>query len=117
MGTRLSYAIRIPPELASIRIPSMMLLTLVENSIKHGLAPLSEGGSIELSARLSGETLELAVLDTGRGLQTRAGTGTGLANIRSRLVLLYGSDAHLSLGQVQPHGLAATISLPRSTIA
>jgi LytS/YehU family sensor histidine kinase len=50
-------------------------------------------------------------------LQTRAGTGTGLANIRSRLVLLYGSSAHLSLANVQPHGLAATISMPWSTSA
>lgn len=114
MGTRLRYAIQIPPELGTALIPTMMLLTLVENSIKHGIAPLSEGGSIVLSARLSGDTLVISVADTGRGLKATAGTGTGLANIRSRLVLLYGSAAHLSLAKVEPQGLAATISMPWS---
>jgi signal transduction histidine kinase len=112
MGARLSYDICIPTSLEQERVPSMMLLTLVENAIKHGLNPLTQGGRIEVSARRTGSTLELSVADSGRGMVAQAGTGTGLANIRARLKLLYGGAAHLALAHQMPHGVAVTIALP-----
>jgi hypothetical protein len=117
MGPRLAYEIAFPPELLSAEVPSMMLLTLVENAIKHGLAPLPEGGAVRISARSEGATLEVRVADSGRGLSAGAGHGTGLSNIRARLAGLYGDAAGLSLGLNRPRGVVATLSLPAPVAA
>ena len=74
----------------------MMLVTLVENAIKHGLNPLPEG--VRSNRRASGRRLlRLEVVDTGRGFQDASGGGIGLANIRARLAALYGGRARLTL--------------------
>lgn len=112
MGDRLRYRIEIPEELLEIRVPSMMLLTLVENAIKHGLRELAQGGSIKVSARQGPSGLELSVSDTGLGLTHSVAGGTGLANIRARLALTYGGRARLSLAPGMPRGLIATIRIP-----
>ena len=91
----------------------MMLATLVENAIKHGIAPLAEGGAIRISAQKTDGALQLTVADTGRGLAGAAsGTGVGLANIRARLAALYGERAGLRLQSNSPRGVAAIITLP-----
>ena len=91
MGARLETEIEAPPALLDARVPPMMLATLVENAIKHGIAPLAEGGTIRISAQKADGALRLTVADTGRGLAGAAsGTGVGLANIRARLAALYG---------------------------
>jgi len=90
----------------------MMLLTLVENAIKHGLNPVIEGGFIRVSASREGTSLLLMVADSGRGLRSRHGHGVGLSNLRQRLVLLYGGAAFLSLPQGNARGMVATISIP-----
>ena len=90
----------------------MMLLTLVENALKHGIGPLPEGGSLEVSAELAGESLILTVADTGRGLTGDMGAGTGLANIRARLSAAYGSIASLSIDGNSPRGIVARLTLP-----
>ena len=113
MGRRLAYRIDIPQALQRLEVPPMMLLTLVENAIKHGLAPLREGGQVEVNARLAGPRLELAVADTGRGFgDDTSGGGTGLANIRARLTAMFGGAADLSLVPREPRGLLATIRMP-----
>jgi hypothetical protein len=113
MGRRLDYGVDVPPALEGLRIPPMMLLTLVENAIKHGLAPQREGGRIDVAAAVDGGTLRLEVADTGRGFGgATSGGGTGLANIRARLSALFESAAHLTLAPRQPRGLTATITLP-----
>jgi len=112
MGTRLEVAIDVPVPLLEVRIPPMMLATLVENAIKHGIAPLASGGSIEVKAASSAGTLALTVCDTGRGFVAESGTGVGLANIRARLAALYGSRAALKLEANAPRGVVATITLP-----
>jgi signal transduction histidine kinase len=114
MGTRLSYALTLPPELADLRVPTMMLLTLVENALKHGVSPVVEGGFIHVSAKRSDSALILKVADSGRGIHASHahGTGTGLANLRLRLMLQYGSAAVLSLVHAEPRGVVASISLP-----
>jgi LytS/YehU family sensor histidine kinase len=112
MGARLEVSIDVPPPLLQVRIPSMMLATLVENAIKHGIAPLAEGGSIAVKAARDAELLALSVSDTGRGFAAASGTGVGLANIRARLAALYGSRASFRLEANSPRGVVATITLP-----
>lgn len=112
MGARLKYEIAFPPELLDVSVPPMMLLTLVENAIEHGLAPLPEGGSLRLSAQVRDRTLELCVADSGRGMGEGSGHGTGLANIRARLAAAYGTAAGLSLSHNQPRGVSALLRLP-----
>ena len=89
-----------------------MLATLVENAIKHGIAPLADGGAIHVNAVRSAESLSLSVADTGRGFVAESGTGVGLANIRARLAALYGGRAALKLEGNAPRGVVATITLP-----
>ncbi len=71
----------------------MMLLTLVENAIKHGLNPLPEGGFVRVSARVAGGQLRLQVADSGQGFTKTSGGGMGLANTRARLAAMYGPAA------------------------
>lgn len=118
MGRRLAFAIDIAEPLHDIEVPPMMLLTLVENALKHGLNPLPEGGFVRISAHLEGDRIVLDVADTGRGFgEGTSGGGTGLANIRARLAALYGERASLALAANLPRGVNARIRLPRATIA
>ena len=112
MGRRLSYTIDVAPALRDTPLPPMMLLTLAENAIKHGLAPLPEGGFVRISAHHLGDELELRVADSGRGFTQTSGAGTGLANIRARLAALYGATGRLSLAPNSPRGVTATIVVP-----
>jgi len=115
MGRRLQVDIDVPADLRQRVVPPMMLLTLVENALKHGLQPLLEGGSIRIGASSDPATLRVQVADTGRGLGTSLGAGTGLANIRARLRAMYGGAAQLSLRVNQPRGVVAMIELPLAT--
>jgi sensor histidine kinase YesM len=112
MGKRLSYELQIPPQLAAERIPSMILLTLVENAVKHGINPAVEGGTIRVTATREHATLVLRVADSGQGLAATDGFGMGLANIRRRLDMLYGDRAVLSLARASSRGVIATVSIP-----
>jgi signal transduction histidine kinase len=112
MGDRLAFAIDVPPALAAARVPPMVLPTLVENAIKHGLSPLPEGGRIEISAAQQDTDLVIAVTDNGAGFSATGGSGVGLANTRSRLAALYGSGASLSLSVAEPRGVRASVRLP-----
>jgi len=114
MGARLAYAIDVPEEFASAHVPSMMLLTLVENAVKHGINPLAEGGFVRMRAERQGDTLRIEVADNGRGLTVAEGHGMGLANIRSRLAMLYGHRADLGLERGEPRGVVASVVLPFS---
>lgn len=112
MGERLSVWVKVPAEHRGASVPTMMLVTLVENAVKHGLSPLPEGGSVGISSARDGDSLHVSVVDTGRGFIGESGSGVGLANIRARLSALYGDKAVLRLGGVQPRGVQATIVLP-----
>ena len=113
MGTRLQTQIDVPEELKSIPFPTMMLQTLVENSIKHGLEPKSGGGTIWILARATDQNIAVTVADDGRGFNSEtAGTGIGLKNVRERLKLAYGSDASFGIVANFPTGVAATITVP-----
>jgi sensor histidine kinase YesM len=114
MGERLAFEFDVSESLRPLPVPPMMLLTLAENAIKHGLSPLPEGGSIRVAAAMDGERLILEVADTGRGFESSSdtGTGTGLANVRARLAALYGGDATLSLRPNYPHGVVVRFAVP-----
>jgi signal transduction histidine kinase len=112
MGERLTVDVEVPPDLGSRAMPPMMLLTLVENALKHGVGPLPEGGAIRVAASESDGRLTVSVADTGRGIVPGSGGGTGLANIRGRLRAGYGNAASLTLRLNQPRGVVATIELP-----
>jgi sensor histidine kinase YesM len=115
LGRRLEFAVTVPPALGDVPLPPGMLITLVENAIKHGIEPWPPGGRIDVTARDAGGRFEVSVADTGAGLEGTpvAGTGIGLANIRERLALLYGERASLELEENAPRGFRARIVLPR----
>jgi sensor histidine kinase YesM len=102
-------------ELAASPFPPMMLMTLVENAIKHGIDPLQEGGEISIIAsRESNGAIAVTVADTGAGITNMSGTGVGLQNIRERLAALFDRAASLSLDENTPRGVIATIRVPQS---
>lgn len=112
MKERLQVSFDVPPQLEYAPFPPMMLLTLIENAIKHGLEPKIEGGKIEVAARQVGKQLFVDVLDNGVGFDLHAGEGVGLSNIRERLQLLYGADAQLVLEAPLSGGAYASIRVP-----
>ncbi len=118
MEERLSTEIAVPDGLLSAEFPPMMLQTLVENAIKHGLEPKAEGGHLRVAAEIVHGKLQMTVADTGLGFgkAATAGTGVGLANIRERLQLLYGTKATLTVAENQPSGVVVTITVPYKTI-
>jgi signal transduction histidine kinase len=113
IGGRLAFTIEVPGEIAQLRFPPLMLLTLVENAIKHGIAPQTEGGTIVIRARVDDRALRIEVRDTGAGLALTAGSGMGLANVRARLSALFGAGARLVIEPNAPHGVVAAIEIPR----
>ena len=115
MGERLRFSIAVPPDLAGRSMPPMMLISLVENAIRHGIDPQPTGGAIVVSAEALPRSLRVTVADTGRGLSELEGLGIGLSNIRERLATLYGPAARLDLHENQPHGVVATIAWPDTT--
>ena len=112
MGRRLAFAIDVDEPLRAARLPPLMLLTLVENAIKHGLTPQPGGGRVDIRASVEAGHLHVAVGDTGQGFTKSAGGGTGLANIRARLAAQFGPNAKLALALNSPSGVIATITLP-----
>jgi LytS/YehU family sensor histidine kinase len=112
MGHRLEFRIDVPDALGTAPLPPMMLVTLAENAIKHGLAPLPEGGAVEIRASVEGRELRVRVADSGQGFTQSSGGGTGLANIRARLAAVYGAAARLSLALNTPRGVIATLAVP-----
>jgi LytS/YehU family sensor histidine kinase len=112
MEDRLTVSVDVPQELRGLSFPPMMLQSLVENSIKHGLEPKPEGGAIAIAARLQEGRLRVTVADTGLGIVENAPQGIGLSNIRDRLKRLYGDSAALILAPNAPAGAHITIEIP-----
>ena len=122
MGERLRAGTALPPELAAIAVPPLLLQPLVENAIKHGLEPQRGPGELRVDAAIDGTTLVLTVVDSGRGLDAAAaararepvdaGGGFGLAQIRERLQTLHGDAASLTLAPRAEGGTRAEIRLP-----
>jgi len=108
----MSISIEADPAFAEFEFPPLMLATLVENAVKHGITPSTQPSAIFIGVRGQAGALDVSVVDTGVGFQATSGTGIGLANTRARLRTLYGGLATLSLKANQPCGVAATLHLP-----
>jgi two-component system LytT family sensor kinase len=118
---RLRVRIDVPAALRSLRVPPLVLQPVVENAVKHGIAPLMRGGEVTVSARLdasaSGRTLTIVVQDTGVGvspLELHAGraAGVGLTNVERRLACHYGDAACLSIASVPGTGTTVELRMP-----
>lgn len=113
MGARLALQVEVPDALRAMAVPPMMLQTLAENAIKHGLEPKPGGGTVWIMARRDDDHVAITVADDGQGFgPAGTGTGIGLKNVRERLRLLYGERASLSVVANVPAGVAATLTLP-----
>ena len=111
---RLSIDLEIDPAALDARVPNLILQPIVENSIRHGLAPRSAPGHIEVRARQENGRLRLTVSDDGPGIPDggQHRQGMGLANVEARLSQLYGAEHSLELRNRPEGGLAVTISIP-----
>ena len=143
-GERLEAEVRVGREAATARIPTMMVHTLVENAVKHGLAEVRGTARISVEARAGGDRLTIVVIDNGPGFQSSADGrrstvhgrqsvesgqpasapnasdrgGYGLANIRERLRGYFGDRAALTIGRDQARGLTTvSIEMPAATAA
>jgi signal transduction histidine kinase len=115
---RLTYFMDVPESLGSAAFPPLILLTLVENAIKHGIEPKPGSGHIRIDAirehRADGVHIRVSVTDNGAGLSAGLGHGVGLSNIRVQLALKYGDRAALSLTSGLEGGAVACIDIPES---
>jgi hypothetical protein len=112
---RLSVGVHVPDGLLRAQVPSLILQPLVENAIKHGIAKLVQGGSVRIAACSVGDMLRLSVYNDGPSVAIRSEferAGTGLANLRKRLTLMYGGHFELKLENQDPAGVQASVSLP-----
>lgn len=114
---RLRTHFDIDPRVANARLPSLLLQPLVENAIKYAVTPQEEGADITVTARLTGERVQIAVSDTGPGLieskpRPTLSTGVGLANIRERLAQAFGSDHRFETRTKPGEGFSVEIEIP-----
>jgi LytS/YehU family sensor histidine kinase len=115
-GERLKVEMQIAPELLAARIPYLILQPLVENAIRHGIAPCSQAGRVVIRAESEKGMLVLEVRDNGPGLATGSGTpvrqGMGLTNTRTRLEKLYGEHQRFEIKNGSNGGFVVTLAFP-----
>jgi signal transduction histidine kinase len=114
-GDRLSFEVDVPDDTRQARVPQLLLQPLVENAIRHGIAPREGPGVVRVSARRVGDMLHLTVEDDGVGLTTPhagRGHGIGLGATRERLGHLYGVDFQMDVNERTGGGTRVTIKLP-----
>jgi two-component system, LytTR family, sensor kinase len=112
---RLRIEIQVADDAAAVRIPMMLLQTLVENAIKHGIAERLAGGTVRVSATRRGDVLHLRIFNDGPVLLSdwqATHTGVGIGNLRTRLQILHGNDAELHLRSAEPSGAEVVVTLP-----
>jgi two-component sensor histidine kinase len=116
---RLTVNFRIDPDARYALVPNLMLQPLVENAIRHGIAPRAAPGHVTVTATKRGPRLELSVVDDGVGEKPRAEhrDGVGLGNTRARLLSLFGSDHRFEAGNGASGGFAVRIEIPYRTDA
>lgn len=114
MEERLTVEFDVPEGLRTAAFPPMMLQSMVENAIKHGLEAKPEGGTLKVRADVAHNKLRVIVSDTGLGFGAKpsTGTGLGLSNIRERLKLLHGEQGQLLIAANSPSGVICTIEVP-----
>lgn len=112
---RLRTSIDVPPDALEVEVPSLILQPLIENAIRHGVSARTSGGTVSISAHRVNGRLQLAITDSGNDTSstdaTSPGRGIGLANVRERLLRLYGDDQQFSLRN-NGGGMTVTIDIP-----
>lgn len=115
-GDRLRVAWHVDDDVTGALVPPLILQPVVENALRHGLWPLTEGGALTIAARRAGRELELEVIDQGVGLapgfDPDRSTGVGLANVRARLARMFGADAGLEVAAGAACGVRVRLRLP-----
>lgn len=112
LGDRLRSAVEVEPGLEDWQVPPFALQTLVENSVRHSIAPRRAGGALRVNVRRVDGRLELAVWDDGDGFSREAlRAGHGLDNLEGRLAALFGGRGALALGG-EPGGMTVTVAVP-----
>jgi two-component system sensor histidine kinase AlgZ len=113
-GEKLRYTIDVEEGLRSLRLPPFLLQPLVENAVLHGITGRPQGGMVQLSARRRNEQAEFRIEDDGPGPEASAhqGVGTGLADLRTRLELLYGEAYSLRTGASELGGFMVELLVP-----
>jgi two-component system, LytTR family, sensor kinase len=113
---RLRVRMEIDPQALDASVPNMILQPLVENAIRHGIAPLAAGGQVEIAAARENGSLRLRVSDDGRGLPVGGVAtikeGVGLSNTRARLSHLYGAAQRFDVQGAPDKGLTLTLTIP-----
>jgi sensor histidine kinase YesM len=117
MGSRLGYAVNVPDSFRELEFPPLMLISLVENAIKHGIETKPGEGRIQIQAEkivtdTHEEKLKVSVLDNGAGLSAGLGGGLGLANIREQLKARFAGAATLNIVTRPEGGTMASIEVP-----
>jgi two-component system, LytTR family, sensor kinase len=110
LGARLRVEIDVDRSALKVEVPVLSIQPLVENAVKHGVAPHPEGGLVRLCIKTCGDTLSIGVTNTGTyrpESNTNRGTGVGLANVRRRLALCFGKETELG---VRSHNDMTTVS-------
>jgi two-component system, LytTR family, sensor kinase len=115
LGERLQSRLESDPEALQASVPPFVLQFLVENAVRHAVAPRAEGGYVEVTARSDDHALRLTVADDGdgRSAATTTGEGLGLRLVTERLSALYGDRAALRIGESRLGGFEAEVTLPR----
>ena len=115
-GERLRVTVDVPPEALDARVPNLVLQPLVENAIRHGIAPVLEAGRLDIRADVAGDRLRVRIVDDGAGLNggpaRHSGGGVGLRNTRERLSRLYGEKFRLELIPGRDRGTEAVLEIP-----
>lgn len=111
---RLKYKINIDPKSEKIEIPPMMIQTLVENGIKHGISKKTEGGTVSIDTKVSDSKLFIKIVNTGHLDEEalKSSQGFGISNTRYRLSLLYGEKSTFILQNENPENVSAEIVIP-----
>lgn len=110
LGDRLSYEITCDSRCSEFKIPGLLIQPLVENSIKHGIAPLAHGGKVEILCEQNHSHCVITVRDNGKGLPETHHEHFGLGGVRERLALMYGKNHAFSIENLD--GVTITIRIP-----
>ena len=113
---RLKFKLKIAPETLDAIVPNMILQPLIENAVRHGITPLREGGTVQISSSVKNGKLYLQVMDNGVGLPEGGvrslTTGIGLSNIRERLFYLYEDNQKFKIGSNNKNGFSVSLEMP-----
>jgi sensor histidine kinase YesM len=122
MGVRLRWSVSLPEELETCHVPPLIVITLVENAVQHGIDPKEHGGEVNVRASKQGDKIRIDVIDTGKGMSALlsksanngARDGFGLRNARERLATFWAGEAKMNLTPNPVGGTIASITIPFS---